>query len=158
MDEVKGKKQYAMCSLPSCSSCLWTHLLVNLLQGLAMLGHCQAIEFCLGCIGPSWLPGQHEPQEWPVDPDILPVHETHVCPPLLPATLLAARLMGGLVCVGTCSLSSYCGYRQGWGYLCQLGTFVSVPYPLPKYDQNAGEEEFLTRLLHIISHLHTLAS
>lgn len=34
-DEVKGEKQYAMCSVPSCiSSCLWALLLVNLRQGL----------------------------------------------------------------------------------------------------------------------------
>lgn len=34
-DEVKGEKQYAVCSVPSCiSSCLWALLLVNLRQGL----------------------------------------------------------------------------------------------------------------------------
>lgn len=74
--------------------------------------HCQATEFCLGCCWPSWLPGQQGPQELPVDTGPLPVHEIHTLSSL-PGTLLAAELMGRLVCVDMRSLSSSCGFRCG---------------------------------------------
>lgn len=56
MDEVKGEKQYAMCSTPSCiSSCPWALLLVNFCQGLlyapSLSGHWVLSRLLLAPIG-----------------------------------------------------------------------------------------------------------
>lgn len=73
-----------------------------------------------------------------MDSRTLPVRETHTCPPQTSGPYWLG-LVGGLVCVGTCSQSSCCDSRQEWAwaptlstkYLCQPA-LISSKTRIPK--------------------------
>lgn len=83
MDEVKGEKQYAVCSITIMH--LFLPLDPSAGEPLSSSALCpinsRPLSFVWVAVGPSWLPFQQGPQELLVDPGLLPVYETHTYPP-----------------------------------------------------------------------------